>query len=68
MKNYRKYFLAWLFLAGILLSSCTFAISTNINLPTPTSEMTQTISNPVATDSVSSGCKKIAFAILRHTV
>jgi Tol biopolymer transport system component len=68
MKKYRKYSLALLFVAGIWLSSCTFAISTNINLPTPTAEMTQDISNQVVNPPVSNGCKKIAFAMTQNSV
>lgn len=68
MKNYPKHFLAGLLVAGVLSSSCTFAISTNINLSTPTSEIPQSISNPVATTSVSNVCKKIAFAMTQNSV
>lgn len=68
MKNYLKHLLAWLLVVGVLSSSCTFAISTNVNLPTPTSEIPQSISNPVATTSVSNNCKKIAFAMTQNSV
>lgn len=67
MKNYRKHFLAWLLVAGILLSSCTFAISTINNPPTPLSQTSQNVSNPAVIASVSSGCKKIAFAMTHNS-
>ncbi len=68
MKNYRKHSLASLLVAGILLSSCTFAVSTVNSSPTPVSEEVQNVANPAVTASVSSTCNKITFAMTQNSV
>jgi hypothetical protein len=68
MRKYRKHNLAWLFLAGVLLSSCTFAISPINSPPTPVSQTSQSTSIPIVNASVSDGCKKLAFAMTQNTV
>lgn len=68
MKNYLKYFETWLLATVILLSSCSFKISTNIDLTTPIPKATQPVSNPIANAFVQNSCKKIAFAMTNDSV
>lgn len=55
-------------MTGMLLSSCTFAVSTNITLPTPTSEIAQNVPTLATTAPVSYDCKKIAVAMTQNAV
>ncbi len=71
MNGYQKTFLVSIFVAGLLLSSCG-----QESLQTPHPELPQVISSPTTTaptvsaltDSVSSGCKKIAFSMTKDSI
>jgi Tol biopolymer transport system component len=63
MNCHQKTFLVWLFAVGLLLSGCGPVNSPNEHLSTPSLEPDQNISNPTATVSASSSCKKISFVM-----
>lgn len=71
MNGYQKSFLVWIFVAGFLLSSCGQESPQGENLSTPPPEPSQITSSSTATastDSVSSGCKKIAFSMTKDSI